>query len=316
MKKDSRIFVAGSTGMVGGSITRNLVKQGYTNIIIRTRKELDLCNQQAVNNFFEEHKPEYVFLAAAKVGGIIGNKTRPAEFIYENLAIETNVIHAAHIHKVTKLLFLGSSCIYPKFAEQPMSEEVLLTSELEPTNEYYAIAKIAGIKLCEAYRKQYGDNFISAMPTNLYGQGDNYHLENSHVMPAMIRKFHEATQNNTPTVIMWGTGTPRREFLFVEDLAEACIHLMLTYSEAGHVNIGTGEDISIKELAETIQKIVNYPGKIIFDTSRPDGPPRKLLNVSKINTLGWTHTTDLTTGITRTYQFFLDETASGKLREL
>lgn len=316
MKKDSLIFVAGSNGMVGSAIVRNLTKQGFTNILIRTRKELDLCNQQAVNTFFETYKPEYVFLAAAKVGGIIGNKTRPAEFIYENLAIETNIIHAAHIYKVTKLLFLGSSCIYPKFAPQPMTEDVLLTSELEPTNEYYAIAKIAGIKMCEGYRKQYGDNFISAMPTNLYGQGDNYHLENSHVMPAMLRKFHEAKESNAPTVTIWGTGSPKREFLHVDDLAEACVHLMLTYNEAEHINIGTGEDITIKELAEAIKEVVGYTGEIIFDTDRPDGPPRKLLDVSKINNLGWKHTVDLQTGVSITYISFMEELQLGNLREI
>ena len=316
MKKDSLIFVTGHRGLVGSAIVRNLQKKGFTNIISRTRSELDLCNQGEVTSFFETYTPEYIFLAAAKVGGIIGNKNSPADFIYENLVIETNIIHAAHIHKVTKLLFLGSSCIYPKFAEQPISEEALLTGLLEPTNEYYAIAKIAGIKLCEAYRKQYGNNFISVMPTNLYGPGDNYHPENSHVMPAMMRRFHEAKENNTPSVTIWGTGSPKREFLHVDDLADACVKLMDIYNEEAHINIGTGEDVSIKELAETIKGVVGYTGDLIFDTSKPDGTPRKLLNVSKLHGLGWKHTISLEEGVRRTYQSFLHELTEGTLREL
>ncbi len=264
MKKDSIIFVAGHKGMVGSSLVRLLVKNGFTNIITQTRKELNLLSQKEVHDFFEKNKPEYVFLSAAKVGGILANNTERASFIYENLAIEINIIHAAHLFKVKKLLFLGSSCIYPKFAEQPISEEILLTGSLEPTNEYYAIAKIAGIKMCEAYRDQYQDNFISVMPTNLYGPNDNYDLENSHVLPAMLRKFHEAKIHNKAFVTIWGTGSPKREFLHVDDLAEACLFLMEKYDEREIVNIGTGVDISIKELAETIKKIVGFQGEIIF----------------------------------------------------
>lgn len=316
MKKNSLIFVAGHNGMVGSAIVRNLQKSGFTNILTRSRKELDLLNQADVFNFFEKNKPEYVFLAAAKVGGIIGNKLKPSDFIYENLTVQNNIIHAAHLHKVTKLLFLGSSCIYPKFAKQPMTESELLSGYLEPTNEYYAIAKIAGIKMCEAYRKQHGSNFISLMPTNLYGKGDNYHLENSHVLPAMLRKFHEAKESNTPTVTIWGTGTPMREFLHVDDLADASVFLMENYNDTEHVNVGTGEDITIKELAETVKKITGYDGELVFDTSKPDGTPRKLLDVSKLNTLGWKHTIDLEEGVRRTYQDFLDELATGKLRNI
>ena len=253
-------------------------------------------------------------MAAAKVGGIVGNKTKPAEFIYENLVMTTNIIHAAHLSDVKKLLFLGSSCIYPKFAVQPIKEEYLLTGELEPTNEYYAVAKIAGIKMCESYRKQYGRDFISVMPTNLYGKGDSYDLQNSHVIPAMIRKFHEAKESNTPTVTIWGTGTPMREFLYSDDLADASTFLMETYSDLGHINIGTGVDVTIKELAETVQKVVGYEGTLVFDTEKPDGTPRKLLDVSKLHEKGWTHSTSLEEGLNRTYKSFLEELASGTLR--
>lgn len=316
MKKDSLIFVAGHNGMVGSAIVRNLNKNGYTNILVKSRDELDLLNQSDVLAFFEKNKPEFVFLAAAKVGGIIGNKTYPAQFIYENLVIETNIIHASHVHNVTKLVFLGSSCIYPKLAKQPIVESELLSGYLEPTNEYYAIAKIAGIKLCEAYRKQYAKNFISLMPTNLYGPGDNYHLENSHVIPAMIRKFHEAKESNAPTVTIWGTGSPMREFLHVDDLADASVYLMEKYNDVEHVNVGTGEDVTIKQLAETIQKVVGFNGKIVFDTTKPDGTPRKLLNVSKLHGLGWKHSIGLMEGLENTYRQFLNELKSGKLRNV
>lgn len=314
MNPASRIYIAGHTGMVGSAIVRALQQQGYTTLLLRSREELDLLDQQAVTSFFEQEQPEYVFLAAAKVGGIIANRTYPADFIEQNMLIKTNIIRAAHIHKVKKLLFLGSSCIYPKFAPQPIKEEYLLTGELEPTNEYYALAKIAGIKLCEGYRKQYGDDFISVMPTNLYGAGDTYDLQNSHVIPAMIRKFHEAKVTNAPEVVLWGTGTPQREFLHADDLADACIHLMLTYSDTQHVNIGTGEDISIKELAEIIRSVIGYTGTIIFDTSKPDGTPRKLLDVSKLHALGWKHTTPLVEGIQKTYAAFLEELEKGTIR--
>lgn len=315
MNKNSVIYVAGHTGMVGSAIVRNLTNKGFLNIITRTRDELDLMSQHDVDSFFEKHKPDYVFLAAAKVGGIIGNRESPADFIYQNLVIETNIIHASYVNKVKKLLFLGSSCIYPKLAPQPMIEDVLLTSGLEPTNEYYAIAKIAGIKLCEAYRKQYGCNFISAMPTNLYGKGDSYNLQNSHVIPAMIRKFHDAKENNSPTVTIWGTGSPMREFLYADDLADACTFLMEIYDGEQHVNIGTGVDVTIKELAETVQKVVGYAGEIIFDSTKPDGTPRKLLDVSKLQSIGWKHTITLENGLKMAYQAYLEEKNSGLLRE-
>lgn len=314
MNKESLIFIAGHTGMVGSALVRVLQKNGYTNLILKTRQELDLLNQKAVHDFFETHNPEFVFLAAAKVGGIVGNRTFPAEFIYQNIMIETNIIHAAHIHGVKKLLFLGSSCIYPKFAPQPMKEEHLMTGTLEPTNEYYAIAKITGIKMCEGYRKQYGNDFISVMPTNLYGAGDTYDLQNSHVIPAMIRKFHEAKESKLPTVTIWGTGSPMREFLHADDLADACIHVMLKYSDLEHVNIGTGEDVTIKELAETIKTIVGYTGEIIFDTTKPDGTPRKLLDVSKLHNLGWKHSITLRVGLEKTYSSFLEELESKTIR--
>jgi GDP-L-fucose synthase len=315
MNKNSTIYVAGHTGMVGSAIVKNLQQKGFTNIITRTRQELDLLNQSEVFSFFETTKPDYVFLAAAKVGGIIGNRENPADFIYENLTIETNIIHASYVHGVKKLLFLGSSCIYPKFAPQPITENMLLSGELEPTNEYYAIAKIAGIKLCEAYRRQYGCNFISVMPTNLYGSHDSYNLQNSHVIPAMLRKFHEAKEGNSPTVTIWGTGTPMREFLHADDLADACTFLMETYNEKGHINIGTGLDVTIKELAETIQKVTGYSGEIIFDTTKPDGTPRKLLDVSKLHTLGWQHSINLKNGLEMAYDAFLKEKSFGVLRE-
>ncbi len=315
MDKNATIYVAGHTGMVGSAIVRNLTEKGFTKIITRTRQELNLLSQKDVNSFFEMYKPEYVFLAAAKVGGIVGNREYPAQFIYENLMIETNIIHASYVHKVQKLLFLGSSCIYPKFAPQPMTEDILLTSSLEPTNEWYAIAKIAGIKLCQAYRRQYGCNFISVMPTNLYGKHDSYNLQNSHVIPAMLRKFHEAKEQNASSVTIWGTGTPKREFLHADDLSDACTFLMEEYNEELHVNIGTGIDVSIKELAEKVQKVVGYEGELIFDTTKPDGPPRKLLDVTKLHTLGWKHTISLEEGLKMAYDAYKEELASSTLRE-
>ena len=288
--------------MVGSAIVRNLQSKGFTNIITRTRAELDLTNQGAVQAFFDSEKPEQVYLAAAKVGGIHANNVYRAQFLYENLMMEANVIHAAHTSGVDKLLFLGSSCIYPKLAPQPLVEDALLTGPLEPTNEPYAIAKIAGIKLCETYRHQYGANFISAMPTNLYGPGDNYDLETSHVLPALLRKIHTAKVNGHPSVPLWGTGSPKREFLHVDDLAEACVHLMDTYDGEAWVNIGTGEDLSIKELAELICDIVGYDGQLDWDTSKPDGTPRKLMNVDRVNALGWKARIGLREGIERVYE--------------
>ena len=286
--------------MVGSAILRNLQDKGFSNFVLKSSKELDLRDAKAVADFFEEEKPEFVFLAAAKVGGIVANNTYRAEFLYENLMIQNNVIHEAYKNKVEKLLFLGSSCIYPKLAPQPLKEEYLLTGLLEPTNEPYAIAKIAGIKMCDAYRSQYGCNFISVMPTNLYGPNDNYDLQNSHVLPAMIRKFHEAKLNGT-SVELWGTGSPKREFLHADDMAEACVFLMENYNEPGLVNIGTGEDLSIKELADMIQKITKFEGEIIWDHTKPDGTPRKLMDVSKLHTLGWKHKITLEEGITKVY---------------
>ena len=305
MDKKSKIYVAGHRGMVGSALVRNLVDKGFDNIITRTSKEVDLTNQAAVTDFLQLEKPDYIFLAAAKVGGIHANNTFKAEFIYENLMIEANVIHAAHQTKVKKLMLLGSSCIYPKLAPQPLKEDYLLTGLLEETNEPYAIAKIAGIKLCEAYRDQYGDDFISVMPTNLYGYGDNYDLNKSHVLPALIRKVHEAKENNDETVIVWGTGSPLREFLFSDDLAEACVFLMKTYSGKELVNIGTGVDLTIKELAETICEVVGFQGTLDWDTSKPDGTPRKLMDVSKLHHLGWKHTVELKQGIQLAYQDFI-----------
>jgi GDP-L-fucose synthase len=305
MQKEDKIYIAGHRGMVGGAINRCLVKQDYKNILFRTSKELDLRNQQAVQQFFEEEKPAYVFLAAAKVGGIMANNTYRAEFLYDNLMIETNIIHAAYESGVKKLMFLGSSCIYPKIAPQPLKEEYLLTGPLEYTNEPYAIAKITGIKLCEAYRDQYGCDFISAMPTNLYGIGDNYHPKNSHVLPALIRKFHEAKENNALSVTVWGSGNPMREFLYADDLAEACVFLMTNYNQKQFVNIGTGEDLTIKELALLIKSVIGFKGEIIFDSSKPDGTPRKLMDVSKLNKLGWKYHTSLEAGIKLAYEDFL-----------
>jgi GDP-L-fucose synthase len=305
MNKESKIYIAGHRGMVGGAIKRHLESNSYQNLVCRASSELDLRNQQAVGNFFEEQKPEYVFLAAAKVGGIVANNTYRAEFLYDNLIMESNVIEAAYRSGVKKLIFLGSSCIYPKFAPQPLKEEYLLTGPLESTNEPYAIAKIAGIKLCEAYRDQYGANFISAMPTNLYGIGDNYHPQNSHVLPALIRKFHEAKKQGDSRIVVWGTGTPKREFLYADDLAEACVFLINNYDEKGFVNIGTGEDLSIRELAELIKEIVCFGGSLEFDTTKPEGTPRKLMDVSKIHNLGWKHKIELRDGIRLAYDDFL-----------
>ncbi len=305
MNKDSKIYIAGHKGMVGSAIHRKLIAEGYSDIITRTSAQLDLRNQPDVANFFKDEKPQYVFLAAAKVGGIIANNTYRADFLYENLQIQNNVIHSSYLNGVTKLLFLGSSCIYPKLAPQPLKEEYLLTGLLEKTNEPYAIAKIAGIKMCDAYRAQYGCNFISVMPTNLYGYNDNYHPQNSHVLPALIRKFHEAKQQNAPFVSIWGSGTPKREFLFSDDMAEACYYLMQNYDEAGLINIGTGQDLSIKELALLIQDIIGYNGETQFDASKPDGTPRKLMDVSKLHSTGWKHTIELREGIKLAYNDFL-----------
>lgn len=304
MEKSAKIYVAGHEGMVGSAILRNLNNKGYTQVIGRSFKELDLRRQADVDRFFRDERPDYVILAAAKVGGIQANNTFPAEFIYDNLMIEANIIHAAHEHSTKKLLFLGSSCIYPKFCEQPIKEEFLLTGPLEPTNEAYAIAKISGIELCKFYRRQYGDDFISAMPTNLYGIKDNFDLKSSHVLPALIRKFHEAKMHNSKDVVMWGTGSPKREFLYVDDLADALVHLMDHYSEEQHVNIGTGEDISIWELAELIKDVVGYKGDIINDLSKPDGTPRKLLNVDRLHASGWKHQTNLRNGIEEVYKWY------------
>lgn len=306
MELDAKIYIAGHRGMVGSAIYRLLQSLGYTRLITRTSKELDLRNQHAVNDFFGLEKPKYVFLAAAKVGGIHANNTCRAEFLYDNLMMEANVIHAARTHQVTKLLFLGSSCIYPKMADQPLKEEYLLNGYLEPTNEPYAIAKIAGIKLCEAYRAQYGCNFISVMPTNLYGYGDNYDLQNSHVLPALLRKFHEAVLNDASTVEVWGSGTPKREFLFADDLADACVYLMNTYNGEEIVNIGTGEDVSIRELAEKIKSLTGFAGEITFNVSQPDGTPRKLLDVRRLHNLGWKHRTSLSEGLENTYAAYME----------
>lgn len=311
MEKDSKIYVAGHGGMVGSALVRRLKKEGYNNLVLASSMELDLRNQQAVIDFFEKEKPMYVFLAAAKVGGIQANNIYRAEFLYDNLMIESNVIHQAWKNGVHKLLFLGSSCIYPKLAPQPLKEEYLLTGLLEPTNEPYAIAKIAGIKLCEAYRAQYGCNFISAMPTNLYGPNDNYDLNNSHVLPALLRKFHEAKESGSGEVQIWGSGTPRREFLHVDDLADACCFLMQHYNEPGFINIGIGSDIPIRELAGMISEVVGYEGKLVFDASKPDGTPRKLMDVSKLNALGWKANIPLNEGIRLVYQDYI-KTLAGK----
>ncbi len=307
MNISDKIYIAGHRGMVGSAIMRKLIKEGFTNIIAKTSSELDLKQQQGVNDFFEKEKPDYVFVAAAKVGGIMANNTYKAEFLYDNLMIEANIIHASYKNNVKKLLFLGSSCIYPKLAPQPLKEEYLLSGLLEPTNEPYAIAKIAGIKLCEYYREQYGCNYISAMPTNLYGPNDNYDLQTSHVLPALIHKFHLAKINHSLSVTLWGSGSPKREFLYADDLANACFYLMQNYNEKQFVNIGTGEDLTIHELASLIKNIVGYKGEIIWDRTKPDGTPRKLMDVSKIHSLGWTHEIGLEKGIKKVYEDFLSE---------
>ena len=306
LHKSDKIYVAGHRGLVGSAIVRNLKKKGYSNLLLRNSKELNLTNQADVNNFFATEKPDYVFLAAAKVGGIHANATYPADFIRDNLQIQTNVIDAAYHNKAKKLLFLGSSCIYPKFAPQPMKEEHLLTGELEPTNEWYAIAKIAGIKMCQAYKKQYGFNAISIMPTNLYGPGDNFNLANSHVMPALIRKFHDAKQQGKKHVEVWGTGSPKREFLHVDDMADASVYLMENYNGEQFVNVGVGEDVTIKELAEIVKDSIGFEGELKFDSSKPDGTPRKLLDVSKLSAAGWQAKIALADGVKETYQWFLD----------
>jgi len=305
MEQTAKIYIAGHSGMVGSALERNLREEGFKNIVTRTSGELDLRNQQAVNDFFEQEKPNYVILAAAKVGGIYANSTYRGEFIYDNLMIEANVIHAAYLNKVTKLLFLGSSCIYPKIAPQPLKEEYLLSGYLEQSNKSYAIAKIAGIELCESYREQFGCNFISVMPTNLYGTNDNYHPENSHVLPALIRRLHEAKMNSATEVSIWGSGSPKREFLFSDDLADACFFLMQNYNDKLLINIGTGQDLTIHELALLVKITVGFEGKLVFDTSKPDGTPRKLMDVSKLNDLGWKYKTSLEEGLKLTYVDFL-----------
>ena len=304
MEKTAKIYVAGHRGLVGSAIMRSLQRQGYDNIIVRSHAEMDLRNQAEVNRFFDQEKPEYVLLAAAKVGGIWANSQAPADFCYDNLMISANVVHAAYEHKVKKLLFLGSSCIYPKMAPQPIKEEYLLTGALEPTNEGYALAKISGMQLCKFYRRQYGCDFISAMPTNLYGINDNFDLNSSHVLPAMIRKFHEAKMENKPEVVLWGTGKVLREFLYVDDLADALVHLLNHYSAESHVNIGTGEDLSIHDLALIVKETVGYQGKIVYDSSKPDGTSRKLLDVSLLHSTGWHHKTSLQEGIKMVYQWY------------
>ena len=309
MEKNAKIYIAGHRGLVGSAIVRNLESKGYTDIIVRTREELNLLDTKQVADFFSQEKPEYVFLAGAKVGGIKANEDYPADFIYQNLQIQNNIIHNAYKNNVKKLLFLGSSCIYPRDCTQPIKEEYLLTGPLEKTNEAYAIAKIAGIKMCQSYNKQYGTRFISVMPTNLYGPNDNFNLTSSHVLPALLRKFHDAKIHNEKEVVMWGTGSPMREFLYVDDLADACVHLMQNYVGDEIVNIGTGEDVAIRELAEIIKKIVGFQGEIVNDTTKPDGTPRKLLDVSKLHNLGWKHKTKLEEGIQTTYDWFLKNKA-------
>ena len=315
MNRDARIFVAGHRGMVGSAIVRRLQALGYTNLITRGREELDLVDQAAVNAFFAENRIDQVYMASAKVGGIHANNTYPAEFIYQNLMVEANIIHAAHCHDVQKLLFLGSSCIYPKFAEQPMKEEALVTGVLEPTNEPYAVAKIAGIKLCESYNRQYGRDYRSVMPTNLYGPNDNFHPENSHVVPALLKRFHEATQRGDNQVVIWGSGKPQREFLHVDDMAAACVHVMELDDEVyqahtqpmlSHINVGTGVDCSIRELAETIARVTEYQGELIFDSSKPDGTPRKLMDVSRLKALGWQSSISLEDGLRDAYRWFVE----------
>ncbi len=313
MEKTDKIYVAGHRGLVGSAIVRSLQAEGYQNIIGRTHKELDLTNQQQVRDFFEAQRPDVVVLAAAKVGGINANNTTPAEFAYENMQIQCNVIHCCHEYKVKKLLFLGSTCIYPRMAPQPIPEDALLTGPLEETNEAYAIAKIAGLEMCKFYKRQYGDDFISCMPTNLYGPYDNYDLEGSHVMPAMIRKFHEAKVSGSPAVTLWGTGTPLREFLYVDDMADACVFLLEHYSGEQHVNIGTGKEITIRELAETVKKTVGYAGEIVWDQTMPDGTPRKLTDVKKLHELGWTHKVELAEGVQLAYDWFKENVQEARL---
>jgi len=310
MERDARIFVAGHRGLVGSAIVRRLEAEGCSHILTAARDQLDLRDQSEVSHWFKAHRPDYVFLVAGTVGGILANSTRPAEFIYDNLMIHGTVVHAAHQYPVRKLLYLGSSCIYPRQATQPITEEQLLTGPLEPTNEWYAIAKIAGIKLCQAYRRQYAHDFISAMPTNLYGPNDNFDLTSSHVLPALIRKFHDAKLTGGNDVVVWGTGSPMREFLHVDDLADACLHLMDHYSEDGHINVGTGVDLSIRELAEKVRDVVYPQAELVFDTSKPDGTPRKVLDVTRLRNTGWQPTIDLDTGIRTTYQWFLDQQAA------
>jgi GDP-L-fucose synthase len=307
MDKTDRIFVAGHRGLVGSAIHRNLTQSGFENLIVRSRAELDLCDGPAVDAFFARERPEYVFLAAAKVGGVLANSAFPAEFLYENLVVQTNVIHSAYRHGVKKLQFLGSSCIYPRMAPQPIKEEYLLTGELEPTNEWYAIAKIAGLKMAQAYRRQYGFNAISLMPTNLYGPGDNFDLDSSHVLPALLRKVHEAKMGGVPEVVVWGTGTPRREFLHVDDFAAAAVYLMSVYEDARIINVGAGVDLSIRELAEMIGAVTGYSGRLVFDATKPDGMPRKLLDVSRVNALGWQARISLREGIEQTYAWYLKQ---------
>lgn len=306
MESDARIYVAGHAGLVGSAVVRRLEAAGHTNILTATRQQLDLRDQAEVSHWFKANRPEYVFLVAGTVGGIMANSTRPAEFIYDNLMIHGTVVHAAHEYDVTKLLYLGSSCIYPRNATQPITEEELLTGPLEPTNEWYAIAKIAGIKLCQAYRAQYGRDFISAMPTNLYGPNDNFDLTSSHVLPALMRKFHDAKVNGTGDVEIWGTGSPMREFLHVDDLADACVHLMLHYSDAMHINVGTGDDLTIKALAEKVRDLVHPTAQLRFDTTKPDGTPRKVLDITRLKQTGWEPTITLDEGIEATYQWFLE----------
>ena len=313
LDRDARVFVAGHRGLVGSAIMRRLESEGFTSLLTATRDELDLRNQAEVSAWFEANRPDYVFLVAGTVGGILANSTRPAEFIYDNMMIHGTVVHAAHETAVTKLLYLGSSCIYPRHANQPINEDQLLNGPLEPTNEAYAIAKIAGIKVCSAYRQQYGRDFISAMPTNLYGPGDNFDLESAHVLPALMRKFHEARTADDPSVVVWGTGSPMREFLHVDDLADACLFLMEHYSDVGHVNVGTGRDLPIRELASKVRDVVFPDAEVHFDSSKPDGTPRKVLDVSKLNALGWHPSIDLDTGIKATYDWFLEQ-ESGDLR--
>jgi len=304
LKKDSKIYVAGNRGLVGSAIVRNLKQKGYTNILEKTHSELDLLDQQAVRSFFEAQRPDYVILAAAKVGGIGANKTYPADFIYENMEIQNNIIKAAHDFKVTKLLFLGSSCIYPKMCPQPIKEEYLLTGELEPTNEAYALAKISGLKMCQFFKRQYGDNFISCMPTNLYGPNDNYDLNNSHVLPALIRKFHQAMVNDEALVEVWGTGAPLREFLYVDDMADACVFLLENYNGQEHVNVGTGKELTIKQLAEMVKRVVGFKGELKFNSDKPDGTMRKLLDVSKLDATGWKYKVELEDGVKMAYKWF------------